>query len=132
MSETEGRLRSILVTGSSSGIGAAICRKLARRGVGLVVHGRENKEGANAVATECWKQGAQAMVEMGDLCEEETAAKLVQALDTKSATVVFESQAFPSEVAQRAVRVRAYLAVAGGRCHVLKVLHDAPPLDAGQ
>ena len=34
----EGTLRSILVTGSGSGIGKAIARRLAAPGVGLLIH----------------------------------------------------------------------------------------------
>jgi len=36
MAEAGGRLRSVLVTGSGSGIGAAIARRLARPGVGIL------------------------------------------------------------------------------------------------
>ena len=46
----EGRLRSILVTGSSSGIGAAICRHLAGPGTGILVHAARNRAGCEAVA----------------------------------------------------------------------------------
>ena len=71
--------RSILVTGSSSGIGAAICRRLAGPGVGILVHARENAAGAEAVAESARAAGAQAFVELGDLVEPGTGARLVEA-----------------------------------------------------
>jgi 3-oxoacyl-[acyl-carrier protein] reductase len=55
-----------LVTGSSSGIGAAIASMLAAEGVKVVVHGRDPKR-ANAVAAEIAAKGGQAAPALGDL-----------------------------------------------------------------
>ncbi len=79
MSADEAIARSIIVTGSSSGIGAALCRQLAGEGVGLVVHARHNRDGAEAVADECRAKGAQACVVLGDVTETATAEVLVSA-----------------------------------------------------
>jgi NAD(P)-dependent dehydrogenase (short-subunit alcohol dehydrogenase family) len=73
------RLRSVLITGSASGIGAAVGRRLAAPGVGVVVHARENAAGAEAVAAEARAAGAEAVVVLGDLSETATGAKLVDA-----------------------------------------------------
>lgn len=71
------RPRSILVTGSGSGIGAAICRALAAPGTGFVVHARGNAEGAARVAEAVVARGGEAVVALGDLTEPGTAARLV-------------------------------------------------------
>jgi NAD(P)-dependent dehydrogenase (short-subunit alcohol dehydrogenase family) len=55
-----------LVTGSSSGIGEAIARLLAREGVHVVVHGR-NAERSERVAQEIKHDGGRASVVLGDL-----------------------------------------------------------------
>ena len=55
-----------LVTGSSSGIGAAIARELAAEGVSVVVHGRD-AERATAVAREVEATGVRAAVVLGDV-----------------------------------------------------------------
>ncbi len=69
---TPSRLRSVLVTGSASGIGAAVCRRLAGPGIGVVVHARVNREGAERVAEEARAAGAEAVVVLGDLVEAAT------------------------------------------------------------
>ena len=42
--------RAILVTGASSGIGAATCAALAASGTGIAIHARKNLDGAQRIA----------------------------------------------------------------------------------
>jgi 3-oxoacyl-[acyl-carrier protein] reductase len=72
-------MRRFLVTGSSSGIGAAICRRLAAPGTAFVVHARRNMAGAEAVAAELRAKGARTTIVQGDIAEPATADALVAA-----------------------------------------------------
>jgi NAD(P)-dependent dehydrogenase (short-subunit alcohol dehydrogenase family) len=73
------RPRCFLVTGSASGIGAAICRALAQPGTAFLVHSRRNHAGAEAVAAELRAKGARTAVMLGDLADPHVAPMLVQA-----------------------------------------------------
>ncbi len=73
-------MRRFLVTGSSSGIGAAICRRLAGPDTGFVVHARANVEGARNVARDLESRGASCRVVEGDLAQAATADRLVAAM----------------------------------------------------
>ncbi|MEQ1901612.1 MAG: SDR family oxidoreductase [Devosia sp.] len=66
-----------LVTGSSTGIGAAVARELGRLGVAVAVHGNKNAEAAEAVATEIRKAGGKAIVVTGDVSKSGEAARIV-------------------------------------------------------
>ncbi|MBV9246302.1 MAG: SDR family oxidoreductase [Methylobacteriaceae bacterium] len=77
MAESE-RLLAVLVTGSGSGIGAAICRRLARPGVGILVHALSNEAGCRRVAAEVEEAGGHALVVLGDLSRPDTGAMLVE------------------------------------------------------
>ncbi len=69
-----------LVTGSSSGIGAAIAQVLAREGAPVVVHGR-NRARAEQVASEIARKGGQVKVAIGDLTDDAQAMAVAQAAD---------------------------------------------------
>lgn len=66
-----------LVTGSSTGIGAAVVRELARLGVSVAVHGNKNAEAAEAIAAEIRAAGGRAVVVIGDVGKSGEAARIV-------------------------------------------------------
>lgn len=73
------RPRVCLVTGAASGVGAAICRRLAGPSNAILLHTRRNRDGAEAVAAEVRSAGGQAAIVMGDLAEHAAAGAAVAA-----------------------------------------------------
>lgn len=67
--------RRALVTGSSSGLGEAIARRLAAEGATVVVHGRDRAR-AEAVAKSIREDGGVADVAIGDLATDAGAAQV--------------------------------------------------------
>jgi len=66
--------KSVLVTGSSRGIGKAIALRLARDGYRVVVHCRSRRDEADAVAAEINRAGGAARVLQFDIGEREAAS----------------------------------------------------------
>ncbi|MFL1462651.1 SDR family NAD(P)-dependent oxidoreductase [Roseococcus sp. DSY-14] len=71
--------RRILITGASSGIGAATARALAGPGVAMVLHARRSEDALRAVAREAQAKGAEAFPVLADLAEPEAPGGLVDA-----------------------------------------------------
>ncbi len=108
------------MTGAASGIGAAICRTLARPGVAILVHTRANRAGAEAVAQAVRDAGGAASVALGDLADPAVAASLVQAavtafggLDALVANAGFADRT-PIEALDDAAMARSVEAIQGG------------------
>jgi 3-oxoacyl-[acyl-carrier protein] reductase len=72
-----------LVTGSSSGIGAAIAKELAGKGAKVAVHFRGNAEGANTVAAAIRALGGQPLLCQADVSDAQQAADLVKQVQTE-------------------------------------------------
>jgi 3-oxoacyl-[acyl-carrier protein] reductase len=70
-----------LVTGSSSGIGAAIARELAAGGATVAIHYRGNQQGAAAVAAEISEKGGKCAIFQGDVGNLDEAQALVKAVE---------------------------------------------------
>ncbi|MCG2582044.1 MAG: SDR family NAD(P)-dependent oxidoreductase, partial [Marinobacter sp.] len=51
-----------IITGSSSGIGAAIARLFAEHGCHVAINYSHNEDGARAVAADCEKYGVRTLV----------------------------------------------------------------------
>ena len=75
--------RVILITGASSGIGAATARALAAPGTAIAVHARKNRSGLDRVARAVGEAGGQALVLEGDLAQSGTARHLVDEVTDK-------------------------------------------------
>lgn len=71
--------RAAIITGSGSGIGAAIARRLCAPGMGFVIHALANREGCEAMARELEDAGAATRIVLGDLADPATAGTLVDA-----------------------------------------------------
>jgi NAD(P)-dependent dehydrogenase (short-subunit alcohol dehydrogenase family) len=75
-----------LVTGSSSGIGEAIARRLASDGASIIIHGR-NAERAEQVATEIRQGGSEAHVVIGELSRDDSALQIIDDIAAKGLSV---------------------------------------------
>src|SRR6266851_1989613 len=71
-------MRVFLITGASSGIGAAVARAVAARDTSIVLHARKNRSGAERVAKAIGSSGAQSLVVEGDLGQAGTATRLIE------------------------------------------------------
>ena len=71
--------KSVLITGSSRGIGKAIALRLARDGYDIIVHCRSRREEADGVAQAIRALGRQARVLQFDISEREATAKALMA-----------------------------------------------------
>jgi 3-oxoacyl-[acyl-carrier protein] reductase len=71
--------KSVLVTGSSRGIGKAIALRLAREGYDVVLHCRSQRAEADAVAAEVVAMGRTARVLQFDIAAREAAAAALEA-----------------------------------------------------
>jgi len=66
-----------LVTGSSTGIGAAVARELARAGAHVVVHGFHNKQAGQDVVDEITAAGGTVFLVTGDVADPAAAENIV-------------------------------------------------------
>jgi 3-oxoacyl-[acyl-carrier protein] reductase len=69
--------RVFLVTGAASGIGAAICLRVAGPDTAILLHTRKNRAGVEAVAEAVRAAGAEADVAFGDLADSVVATELM-------------------------------------------------------
>jgi 3-oxoacyl-[acyl-carrier protein] reductase len=70
--------RRILVTGSGSGIGGAIARRLAAPGTSIMLHALSNRAGCERVADDLRAKGAKVAITLADLGDAEAAAGLIE------------------------------------------------------
>ena len=72
------RNNTILLTGSSGGIGKAIALRLAEQGYNLVLHCHKNRTQANLIAEQTSKLGRQVRVLQFDIIDREEARKVLE------------------------------------------------------
>ena len=71
---------SVLITGASSGIGAAVARGFGRCGAKVGVHYHRNAEAAEQVAAAVRAAGGEAAVHQGDVTDPADVARIVEEL----------------------------------------------------
>jgi 3-oxoacyl-[acyl-carrier protein] reductase len=79
MEQSDLKGKAAIVTGASSGIGAATALGLARRGANVIVNYARSETEAGNVAAEARKSGADARAVQGDVAKDEDCQRLAQA-----------------------------------------------------
>lgn len=72
---------TVLITGGSRGIGAAIAKRFAKEGYQIVIHYLNSHEQANETARECMALGANVMTISADLGSHEQLVRMKEKLD---------------------------------------------------
>ncbi|MDQ0876375.1 3-oxoacyl-[acyl-carrier protein] reductase [Paenibacillus sp. V4I3] len=75
--------QTVLITGASRGIGAAIAERFAAVGMNVVIHYRESHEAANEVARSCMKHGAKVLTVSADVKSREQINKMQEKLEQR-------------------------------------------------
>ncbi|KRF31865.1 elongation factor P 5-aminopentanone reductase [Paenibacillus sp. Soil787] len=75
--------QTVLITGASRGIGAAIAERFAAVGMNVVIHYRESHEAANEVARSCMKHGAKVLTISADVKSREQIYKMQEKLEQR-------------------------------------------------
>ncbi len=70
--------KAVLITGASSGIGAAVARAFAALGAHVAIHYHANEDGARAVADDISAEGGTSMLVRADLTDPSTAGGMVE------------------------------------------------------
>ena len=70
--------KSVLVTGSSTGIGAAVAKAFAAAGAKVAVHGNSSKAEAEKVLADIEAAGGEAILVMGDVMQTEVIGRVIQ------------------------------------------------------
>jgi len=78
-----GETKAFIVTGSSTGVGAATAVQLARQGAGVVVNYSKSAGEAEETAHACTKAGGSAIVVRADVSKDEDCKKLAEAAAAK-------------------------------------------------
>jgi len=73
--------QTVLITGASRGIGAAIAQRFASVGMNVVIHYLQSHEAANETARSCMKHGAKVLTATADLRSREQLLRLQEKLE---------------------------------------------------
>ncbi|MUT66418.1 3-oxoacyl-ACP reductase FabG [Paenibacillus sp. NEAU-GSW1] len=79
---TLNRPSTVLVTGGSRGIGAAIAQRFAAEGANIIIHYLESHEAANETARKCMALGANVMTINADLRSKEQLIRMKEKLES--------------------------------------------------
>jgi 3-oxoacyl-[acyl-carrier protein] reductase len=72
-----------IVTGSSSGVGAATAKLLAQKGANIVINYASNHEGAEKAAQACRAEGVDALICQGDVADDACCQSIVEQTITR-------------------------------------------------
>jgi len=75
--------QTVLITGASRGIGAAIAERFASVGMNVVIHYRQSHEAANEVARACMRHGAKVLTVSADIRSREQIVRMKEKLEQR-------------------------------------------------
>ncbi|MFF2482585.1 elongation factor P 5-aminopentanone reductase [Paenibacillus sp. NPDC058071] len=81
---TIARPRTVLITGGSRGIGAAIAQRFAAEGINIVIHYLGSHEAANETARACMRHGVEVMTVSADLRSKEQLLRMREKLEASA------------------------------------------------